>query len=273
MGNRVLNRWKRRFREWLFNRLEQDHPCYQQRILNDMNRLYDIMQEGDVILVEGRSDMSRIIKFFSSSHWSHVALYVGDRLIRPEQSQHAAYRQQFGKHAAHLLIEAFSGDGVIVAPLEKYKDFNIRICRPYGIDPADLQTVIEAVVRNIGRHYDDRNILEIAKMVTFTALNPSSRRSHRACIGGCNDFEVICSGMIAKAFQSVGYPIVPALKPLPTGKQRWASNPYGAKLLMRHYSQILPRDFDLSPNFEVIKFNIIGRDFNYKALWQEKLSH
>ena len=258
-------------RDALLRRLEQNHPCYQQRIINDMDRLYEVIQEGDVVLVEGRSDMSRIIKFFSSSHWSHVAMYVGDRLVRDAHPDHAQYRAQFPHQGRHLLVEAFSGDGVIVAPLEKYRDFNIRICRPYGIDPEDLDAVMREVIGNIGRHYDDRNIMEIAKMVTFTALNPRSRRSHRACIGGCNDFEVICSGMISKAFQSVGYPIVPALKPLPAGKREWAANPYGAKLLMRHYSQILPRDFDLSPNFEVIKFNLVGRSFDYKALWQETL--
>ena len=36
-------------------------------------------------------------------------------------------------------------------------------------------------------------------------------------------------------------------------------------------SQILPRDFDLSPNFEIIKFNIIkNKKFNYRNLLWEK---
>ena len=74
--------------------------------------------------------------------------------------------------------------------------------------------------------------------------------------------------MIASAFQKVGYPIVPALLPgadkgsLPTG------DPYGSRLVMRHFSHIVPRDFDLSPNFEVIKYNIIrSGSFNYKSIW------
>ncbi len=41
--------------------------------------------------------------------------------------------------------------------------------------------------------------------------------------------------MIAKAFYRVGYPIFPRTP---------------------HYSQVLPRDFDLSPHFQVMKFNI-----------------
>jgi len=40
---------------------------------------------------------------------------------------------------------------------------------------------------------------------------------------------------------------------------------------MRHYSQIVPRDFDLSPNFEIIKYNIIGIGrFEYKSIWADQ---
>jgi hypothetical protein len=46
------------------------------------------------------------------------------------------------------------------------------------------------------------------------------------------------------------------------------NDPYGSKLIMRHYSQIVPRDFDLSPNFEIVKYNIIGLGrFVYKSIW------
>ena len=30
------------------------------------------------------------------------------------------------------------------------------------------------------------------------------------------------------------------------------------RLTMRHYSQILPRDFDLSPNFQIVKLEVGG---------------
>lgn len=93
-------------------------------------------------------------------------------------------------------------------------------------------------------------------------INPLKTRSIRACLGKCNDFQVICSGMIAKAFQRVGYPIVPGLYPLQDEQEISNQNPYGDKLVMRHYSQVLPRDFDLSPNFEIIK----GGAFDYKSL-------
>jgi hypothetical protein len=269
MAHRLLHQWFARIRRLVLTRLELEQPRYRQRILNNRQRLHAAIRKGDLVLVEGRSRMSGIIKLFSNSHWSHVALYVGDALIQPQQPDRVHYRQTFGPDAGRLLVEAFSGQGVIVAPLDKYIDFNIRICRPYGIDDAHRDSVISDVISHIGRRYDDQNILEIALMVLSSVLRPNARRSHRTCLGSCNDFQVICSGMIAKAFQNVGYPIVPALNPTPTDRH----NPYGARLIMRHFSQILPRDFDLSPNFEVIKFNIIGQPFNYQELWQERLDH
>jgi hypothetical protein len=78
--------------------------------------------------------------------------------------------------------------------------------------------------------------------------------------------------MIAQAFQGVGYPIIPAVIPKSANAAYDDHNPYGGGLLMRHYSQIIPRDFDLSPNFEIIKFNIIGTSkFEYQSLWVEKI--
>ena len=103
-------------------------------------------------------------------------------------------------------------------------------------------------------------------------LNPFKKRSIKACLGNCSQYEVICSGMIAHAFQKVDYPIVPVLSSLTTREADTKMSPYGEELQMRHYSQIMPRDFDLSPNFEIIKFNIIeNRNFNYKSLiWNEE---
>jgi hypothetical protein len=269
MTHRLLHQWFASIRRFVLTRLELDHPQYRQRILNNRQRLHAVIRKGDLVLVEGRSRMSGIIKLFSSSHWSHVALYVGDALIQPGQPDREYYLQTFGPDATRLLIEAYTGQGVIVSPLDKYIDFNIRICRPYGIEQSDLNAVVSDVIDHIGRRYDNQNILEIALMVLASVFRPNTRRSNRTCLGSCNDFQVICSGMIAKAFQNVGYPIIPALNPTSTDK----CNPYGAKLIMRHFSQILPRDFDLSPNFEVIKFNIIGQTFNYHELWQERLDH
>jgi len=264
----IIGKLRKRF----LNKLEKQQHAYEQRSYNNLEKLHKLIRPGDVVLVEGRSEMSRLIKWFSGSQWSHAALYVGSALIQGPDSTKNGYAVQYGEDARHMLVEAFSGEGVIAAPLKKYEHFNIRICRPYGILEADLKQVIERVKDKLGMHYDDQNILAIAAIALQTFWRPVSNMSIKACLGNCNDYQVICSGMIAQAFQSVKYPIVPALLPRSKSVSYAENNPYGGGLIMRHYSQITPRDFDLSPNFEIIKFNILGNTaFDYKSLWVEKL--
>ena len=258
-------------RKFIFKRLEKSRRSYEQRVYNNLDKLYSVIKPGDVVLVEGQSEMSRIIKLFTNSHWSHVAMYIGKALIDPDYKDRDSYLKGYGKDSNHMLVEAFSSKGVIAAPLVKYKDYNIRICRPYGIIESDLNHVIEQVIGRLGMHYDDQNIIAIALMVLQTLWRPNSKHTIQACMGNCNDYQVICSGMIAQAFQSVGYPIVPTLLPQTQKDSFSIKNPYGAGLIMRHYTQITPKDFDLSPNFEVIKFNIIGTSqFDYKSLWIDR---
>jgi len=255
-------------RKFILKKLEKPRKIYEQRVYNNLDRLYSVIRPGDVVLVEGRSEMSRLIKLFTHSHWSHVSMYVGKALINPDSKQRDFYLKRYDKDANHMLVEAFSGEGVIASPLIKYKDYNIRICRPYGIIESDLHHVIEQVISRLGMHYDDQNIVAIALMILQTIWRPKSKHTFKACLGNCNDFQVICSGMIAEAFQRVGYPIVPVLLPQSQKDAFNENNPYGGGLIMRHYSQITPKDFDLSPNFEVIKYNIIGTTpFDYKSLW------
>jgi len=112
---------------------------------------------------------------------------------------------------------------------------------------------------------------QISEKTRPSFFNPFKKRTIQACLGGCTECKVICSGMIAGAFQKVGYPIVPTLLPETDIGKRSTGDPYGSKLVMRHFSQIVPRDFDLSPNFEIVKYNItrLGK-FNYKSIWAEK---
>lgn len=94
------------------------------------------------------------------------------------------------------------------------------------------------MLADLGKQYDNRNFFDLTLMLLSPIkAGPLGRRTVETCLGNCTDLQVICSGMIAKAFQRVGFPIL--------------SPP------LRHYSQIVPRDFDLSPNFEIVKFATI----------------
>jgi hypothetical protein len=265
-----IQKYVQYLRNSIFRRLEAPRRNYEKTMINNMDNLYRVIRKGDVILVEGNSEISRMIKLLTQSSWSHSAIYVGDELLINGDAGGEPTIKQFGTDAHHMLVEAFTGTGVTAAPLRKYQDFNIRVCRPYGILPQDMDSVISDVIGNLGKQYDHRNILDLGLMLLPPVVNPFKKRTIHACLGNCNEFQVICSGMIARAFQRVGYPIVPALGPVPTDATSKPHNPYGASLIMRHYSQIMPKHFDISPNFQIIKFNIIeGGEFDYKTLWAQ----
>jgi len=62
----------------------------------------------------------------------------------------------------------------------------------------------------------------------------------------------ICSSLIAEAFQSISYPILPEseLQQNLTDEGRR----YQRKIMhIRHYSLFAPLDFDVSPHFKIIK--------------------
>lgn len=210
------------------------------RVPNDMTRLYRHIRKGDVVLVEGELRLSQLVKFATRSHWSHAALYVGDELLRRGGQLRDQARANFGRLADRLLVEALTEEGVVAAPLAKYQGHTIRVCRPSRIDREDLTRVIDAVIGDLGKQYDSRNLLDLSlTLLSPIKFGPLKTQTIETCLGACTDLQVICSGMIAKAFQTVGFPILPT------------------HLGQPHYSQILPRDFDLSPNFEIIKFTAV----------------
>jgi hypothetical protein len=88
--------------------------------------------------------------------------------------------------------------------------------------------------------------------------------------GSGDPTRAICSSMIAQAFQSVHYPILPEITRAP-GRQR-ADSDYSRReiLHIRHHSLFAPRDFDLSPYFKVVK-PTLEYGFDYKRLeWGHK---
>ncbi len=253
-------------------RLNKKSTEYFYRIPNNMKNLKRYIRKGDVVLVEGNQRLSELIKLFTQSHWSHSAFYVGNELIKEGSIHREKILSEFGDQAKHMVVEAITGNGVIVSSLDKYEFHNLRVCRPYGITKSDIKEVVDNVLGNIGREYDDRNIYDIAFSLLPFGLNPWKKKNLEICIGNCDEFAVTCSGLIAKSFHSVGYPISPAINIADDNKILIEDgNPYGHNYTKRHFSQITPADFDLSPNFKVIKFNIIeDGDFDYKSLDLDK---
>ena len=108
--------------------------------LSDFDRLRYEIRPGDVILVEGRSPISEIIKTITLSNWTHSAIYIG-RLHNIDDPMLRQFIQRFyqGEMDDQLIIESQLGEGTIVDCISKYTDDHLRICRPTSITREDSQ--------------------------------------------------------------------------------------------------------------------------------------
>jgi hypothetical protein len=271
-------------RRWLTNRivdfLTEPLDYYERRSWNDPAALRRHIRKGDVVLVEGDSRVSAIIKYLTQSSWSHSALYIGDELVQRGGPAAERARATLGDRASELLVEALP-EGVLATPLSKYVDYNIRVMRPHRLRPDHLKVIIDDAVAAIGWRYDLRNVVDLARYLIPVRLVPDRLRRAALHFGSGAPTEVICSSLIGQLFQKVRFPILPTVE-FPDGARRRAqprrgslvrrvfgydSGDYTGLFRMRHPTLLTPRDFDLSPYFEVVKFNAIaGGSFDYQNI-------
>ena len=213
------------------------------------------IRPADVLLVEGpRSKINSAIRYLTQSTWSHSALYVG---------LGAGLGERDGEPL--VLIEAELGKGVIASPLSKYNTFNTRICRPVGLTAEDRVEVIRFAAERIGYDYDLKNIIDLMRYFLPNPPVPARWRRRMIALGSGEPTRAICSSLIAQAFESVGYPILPEVRRVDAESRREI-------LHIRHHSLYTPRDFDISPYFAVIK-PTIETGFDYKKMMWDKGSH
>jgi hypothetical protein len=257
---------------------------YELHAPNDMAGLKRHIRKGDVVLVEGNERISECIKYLTQSSWSHSALFVGDEPLRRNPQQRDDLVAEFGEDASFLMVEALVESGVVLTSLSKYRDFNIRICRPYNLSSPDLAEVMDEALRSVGATYDIKNVVDLARFFLPVSLVPRRFRRRALQFGSGEPTRVICSSLIASCFNRVRFPIVPRFEqlpdspvPIPAGPRlipwpRRSTVPTG---IWRQVSPTLvtPRDFDLSPYFEIVKFNIIeSMRFDYRKIkWADDL--
>ena len=209
-------------------------------------QLITTLQPGDLLLVEGNSRVSTAIKYLTQSTWSHVCIYIGDG----------------------TLVEADLVAGVVRVPVLKYVGYNLRICRPCHLSEQDRRAVIDFVVARIGYRYDTRNILDLMRYLFPTPPIPSRYRRKLIAFGSGDPTRAICSTLVAQAFQAIRYPILPR----EVEESEGLAPTHGDEKLLksRHFSHFTPRDFDLSPYFEIVK-PTLNTHFDYRKLrWWEQ---
>jgi hypothetical protein len=227
--------------------LDRPETGYEPFTPSDPLALRASLQPGDVLLVEGNNHIAGVIKYLTQSTWSHAALYVG-RIGDRETADGEPL----------VLVEAVLGQGVVGAPLSKYQKYHTRICRPIGLTDDDCARVCTYAAERIGFDYDVKNIFDLLRYL-FPLPVPQRWRRRMIALGSGHPTRIICSALIAQAFERVRYPILPKAARLDSEAAR------REMLEIRHSSLYAPRDFDISPYFAVVKPTLEG-GFDYKAL-------
>lgn len=211
------------------------------------------VHKGDVVLVEGTSRISSAIKYLTQSSWSHAAIFIGDEI------------NQYNEHGDRLvLVEADLVEGVRAIPLDAYETMHTRICRPVGLEDDEIAAVMQHAIGRIGHTYDLKNIVDLARYFITTPPVPGNWKRRMIAFGSGDPTRAICSSLIAEAFQSIGYPILPDVE-LRKSNTREGKRYQREVLHIRHHSLFAPRDFDVSPYFEIIK-PTLGKDFDFRQL-------
>jgi hypothetical protein len=97
---------------------------------------------------------------------------------------------------------------------------------------------------------------------------PTRWRRRMLAIGSGEPTKAICSTFLAQMFQEIGYPILPVLE-----RRHWGDPScnacYDEVLHIRHHSLFAPRDFDISPYFQVLKPALAGAFDYHRLAWAE----
>ena len=203
--------------------LSKEHIYDSAYYRNSIDDIKSILRPGDVVLVEGYSKISNTIQFITNSNWSHAAVFVGKV-----------------DNCRHCLIEVKAIEGCTYTNIDVYTHHNLRICRPIFLNPKKRKILINYLNKKIGSKYDLRNIFDLIRFIYPNPPIPKKFRRNLIGIGAGDPTKAICSTLIAEAFKEINHPILPF-------KDKCKS------LVLRHPTFCLPKDFDLSPFFKIIK--------------------
>ena len=257
MKMRVINMLANWLGQWLSRYLAARHHVHSTAAPADLRALRACLQPGDVLLVEGQTRVSAAIKYLTQSTWSHTALFVGDRLGR---------RDVHGD--ALCFVEVDIVEGVRAVAISEFSGLHVRICRPVGLTYAERDGVLGHAITRIGHTYDLKNVVDLVRYLLPTPPVPQRWRRRLLALGSGDPTRAICSTLIAQAFESVRYPVLPDIEARPAGDPL-CPDCLQEILHVRHYSLFVPRDFDVSPYFEVVK-PTLAMGFDHHALrWHD----
>lgn len=205
---------------------------------------------GRLIAGRGRLARQRSGQNLTQSTWSHAALYVG--------------REAGLADPQHCFVEADLVEGVRSVGFEEYAHLHTRICRPVGLSADERERLVRFAVAQIGRRYDLTNVVDLVRYLLPTPPVPVRFRRRMIGLGSGDPTRAICSTLLAEAFQTIRYPILPSVE---SGRidDREVRNASQEQWRVRHHSLFTPRDFDASPYFQIVK-PTLERGFDFHTL-------
>jgi hypothetical protein len=222
----------------------------------DPARLLACIRRGDVLLVEGQTRISVAIKYLTQSTWSHAALYAGPTGLFDAQGRPRDF------------LEADIREGVRAVSVAEFGGLHCRVCRPVSLGEAEADAVIGFVMARLGHQYDLKNVIDLARYLLPTPPVPVRWRRRMLALGSGDPTRAICSTLIAQAFQSVRYPILPLIESVPSNDPM-CPDCMDEILHVRHHSLFVPRDFDVSPYFAIVK-PTLAHGFDHRTLaWHD----
>ena len=234
--------------------LEKPSKSYTQIATCKPELLAATIKVGDVLLVDGSSRVSTAIKYLTQSTWSHAAMCVADTSNGQQPDCNKV-----------MLVEADVLEGVRIIPLTNYAHLHTRICRPVGLDKAEIGHAIEFIKARVGNQYDTKNVFDLLRYLIQTPPVPTRWRRKMIGLGSGDPTRAICSSLVAQTFHSIRYPILPDIF-FEKGKHKYS---YEEVLHIRHHTLFVPRDFDISPYFEIIKPTLTALFDPHKLAWSE----
>ncbi len=222
--------------------------------LSDFERIKYEVRPCDVLLVEGQSRVSNVIRVITQSPWTHAALYIGrlHDIEDPDLRKIVQHHYQ-GEPEDQLVIESLLGYGTVVHNLRRYEHDHLRISRPDRLGAKDAQQVVRYAVSRLGVDYDVRQIFDLARFLFPWFLLPRRWRSTLFQQRPGFSTRTVCSTMIAEAFAFVQFPILPLVKQTENDEIR---------LYRRNPKLCTPSDFDYSPYFKIIKYPFVNLDYH-----------
>lgn len=252
-----MNGVAQRIGEWLGRWLTQSSHVHGTSMPAQPDLLARTLQPCDVLLVEGNTRVSVAIKYLTQSTWSHAALYVGERGSVGDAGA-------VGQLQKPCFVEADIVDGIRLVGLSEYDGLHCRICRPVGLADEDRKRLIDFALARVGHRYDLKNVFDLARYLIPTPPVPLRWRRRMLSLGSGDPTRAICSTLIAQCFEAVRYPVLPDVE-VQSAASEECPECVREVLRIRHHSLFVPRDFDVSPYFRIVK-PTLEQGFDYRGL-------